>query len=308
MKQWIVLIFLTITFGQSFGQRDALYSQYMFNQLIINPAYSGSREVLSMTLINRYQWVGIEGSPQTFTFSAHSPLQNDNVSLGLVIASDKIGPTTDFNLMANYTYRVRLYKGKLCFGLQAGLNQINIDWNKIRPEDQSDILYTSLPANTLKPDFNIGTYYYTDHFYIGASARHLFESDYGIAYYDNGTTTYAKLMRHYFFTAGAAIELNKNLVLKPSVLVKYVSDAPVSADFNASVLLLNALWLGSSFRTGQDALVFITEFPITKNMRLGYSYDTYLGKIRPYTKGSHEIMLGFDFDLFKKRMLTPRYF
>ena len=304
MKQ-IALLLFALTSLTAFGQRDALYSQYMFNQLVINPAYSGSKEELSMAVIKRYQWVGLEGAPKTLTVSAHTPLRNENVALGMYVYSDQIGAENDLGVVGSYAYRVKLGKGKLCFGLQAGVSQVSTDWSKVTVREESDVVYSSRPKSGLKPDANFGVYYYTRNYYLGLSSKHLFETQLGKA---DASGTYAALSRHFYAMGGVAIPLTDKIVFKPSTLIKYAQNAPVNADLNANFLFNNKIWLGASYRTGNNTLVFMIELQATSSFKIGYSYDACMGGLKNYNQGSHEIMLGYDLNLFRPRVLTPRYF
>lgn len=297
----------------TFAQRDALYSQFMFNRLIINPAYSGSRDALTLTLLNRYQWIGFDGGPKTFTFSAHTPLRNEKIALGMYVYSDKSGPFNDLGFMANYAYRIRLYRGVLSLGLQAGFNQVNLDWDALNARDNTDPLLLNRPQNNLKPDANFGVYYYTKSYYLGVSSKQLFETQYGqVGEGDN--STYGRLARHFYGMAGCALPFTDNIVFRPGLMFKYTNNAPLNFDVNASFLFSDLIWIGASYRTNynaitsKNAIVFMAEINLTKNWRLGYSYDSYLSDIKLYNDGSHEIMISYEANIFKPRVLTPRYF
>jgi type IX secretion system PorP/SprF family membrane protein len=298
----LLLVTLTaLTTLTTFGQRDALYSQYMFNQLVINPAYSGSKEEMSMAIIKRSQWVGLDGAPKTLTVSAHSPLRNEQIAIGMYVYSDQIGADNDLGVVGSYAYRVKLGKGKLCFGLQAGVNQVTTDWSKVTMHEEDDVVFTSRPKGGLKPDANFGVYYYTNKYFAGFSSKHLFQNK-----IDESTD--ANLSRHFYAMGGVAIPLTDKIVFKPSTMIKYAKNAPVNADINAHFLFNNKIWLGASFRTGNNTMVFMVELQATSNLKIGYSYDACMGGLKNYNQGSHEIMLGYDLNLFKPRVLTPRYF
>ncbi|HLO92002.1 MAG TPA: type IX secretion system membrane protein PorP/SprF [Lentimicrobium sp.] len=316
MKKTAIIITLMLMAYCGYSQRDALYSQFMFNKLIINPAYSGSRDALTLTLLDRYQWVGFgDGSPRTLTFSAHTPLRNEKIALGMYFYNDRTGPFSDVGFMGNYAYRIRLFNGILSLGLQAGFNQVNVNWDEVKFYDPSDPLRSYQPKNSLMPDANFGVYYYTKNYYLGVSSKQLFESQYGKVESEiDGESTYAKLARHFYGMAGAAIPFTEKVVFRPGFMFKYTDNAPLNFDINASFLFNNLIWLGASYRTNynaittKNALVFMAELNLTKNWRLGYSYDSYLSDIRLYNQGSHEIMISYEANIFKPRVLTPRYF
>lgn len=315
MKKLAIILGLFLATISVEAQRDALYSQFMFNRLVINPGYSGSRDMLTMTLLNRYQMVGFgQGTPRTLTFSAHTPLRNEKVGLGFYVYADQTGPFTDVGFMGNYAYRVRLFRGTLSMGLQAGFNQVNVDWDAVEMRDGDDPVILSRPKNKLQPDANFGVYYYTKLYYLGVSSKQLFESQYGKVEYDNGPSTYATLARHFYGMAGMAIPLTDRIVFRPGMMFKYTKNAPLNFDLNASFLFNNLIWVGTSYRTNRNAItnknaiVLMLELNLTENWRLGYSYDAYLNELKTYSQGSHEVMISYDLNLFKPRVLTPRYF
>jgi type IX secretion system PorP/SprF family membrane protein len=304
MKKLIVILALFIS-SAAMAQQDALFSQFMFNKLVLNAGYTGSRELLSADLMDRYQWVGIDGAPKTITFSMHTPLRNEHIGIGFYLYRDQLGPTVDQGFQASYAYRLILPKGKLSFGIQAGFKYFNINWGDIDTENP-DYYFQGDQRNKLTPDANFGIYYYTNRMYAGISSKQLLQNEYGMVKVD-GKSAYSKLLRHFYGMAGLAVPISDEVLFRPSTLIKYVKNAPVQVDFNASFLLHELFWVGMTYRT-ENALIFMTEFNLGQNLRLGYSYDVYLNKLVHYNKGSHEIRLGFDFDLFKNRMLTPRYF
>ncbi len=301
----IVLIIVLFTGLSGFAQQDVLFSQYMFNKLTINPGYAGSREVFSADLVYRYQWVGIEGAPKTLSLSIHSPLRDDHVAIGGYIYSDQIGPTIDQGALATYAYRINLPKGKLSFGLQAGIKYNTIDWNMIQLEDP-DFVFQGEQKSKLVPDANFGIYYYSNRMFAGISSKQLLQNEYGMVTID-GKKTYSKLLRHFYGMAGVAVPVSDMVIFRPSVLVKYVPNAPWQMDLNASFLFNDLFWLGMTYRTDGD-LVFLTEIKVGRKYRIGYSYDINVKDRINYNSSSHEIRLGLDLDLLKNRMYSPRYF
>jgi type IX secretion system PorP/SprF family membrane protein len=305
MKKLVILIFLFAGI-YSFAQQDALFSQYMFNQLVINPAYAGTSDVLNFTAVGRKQWV-IDGGPKTLTFSVHSPLRYSKVGLGLYCYTDILGPQQSSGVITAYSYKIRVgEKGNLSFGLQVGILHSDIDWSIVKMPDGNDIVYFAQMKKKVIPDANFGLYYYTDKFYVGVSSKHLFEQEFSKQSF-NGQTVYGNLLRHFYGMAGVAIPIGDRVVLKPSAMVKYVHNAPVQVDINASVLLFETIWLGVSYRTERQA-VAIAELLFGKGFKIGYSYDVFLNELAQYNKGAHEIMIGYELRLFNNRMMTPRYF
>lgn len=303
MKKILVTIAIGFSFFGAKAQQDALFSQYMFNPLAINPAYAGSRESISGVLLYRSQWVGMDGAPNTGTFTLHSPIKGKNFALGFSMSGEKIGPTQNANAALTYAYRIKLGQGKLSFGLRGGMYSSRMDGSLLNYNDQTDFHNTGSQLKAVAPNFDFGTYYYTNKFYIGASASHLLGQQLS---YNSDNNVNLDLVQHFMLTSGYAWEINKNLVFKPSVLVKYATGAPVNFDINASVLFNKVLWFGASYRSS-GSLVFITEYNITDFLRLGYSYDMTLGQLKNYNSGSHEIFIGTDFTIGGKKTVSPRY-
>lgn len=302
----ILLISITI-FGidqKASAQQDAMYSMYMFNGLAVNPAYAGSRERASITALYRHQWTGLEGAPKTFVISGHAPLLNDKIGLGASISSDNISIFHLISVNLDYAYRIRIRKGKLALGVNVTLNNHRARWNDLTLNDQNDAAFADNKKSVINPNFGFGAYYYSDRFYVGASVPHLLNSSLDKNFKLEGTEAVARQWRHYFFTAGVMINFGRNVKFKPSVLFKYVQNAPFQADINAAILLKEALWIGASYRTG-DAVVVMIEYMFAKNFRAGYAYDITLTDLRKYSSGTHEVMIGYEFGK-KEAYLTPR--
>jgi type IX secretion system PorP/SprF family membrane protein len=304
MKKLILIALLALSLA-GYSQQEPLFSQYMFNKITVNPAYAGSREVLSADMVYRYQWVGMPGSPRTMTLSMHAPMRNNHIGLGGFIYNDELGPVRDMGALATYAYRIMLPKGKLALGLQAGIKYYNVDWEMIRTEDP-DITFQPQLTGKITPDANVGIYYYSNRVFAGISSKHLFQNEYAFVN-DNGEKTYTRLMRHFYGMAGLALPISDKVIFRPSALVKYVPGAPWQLDLNASFLLNDVIWFGVSYRTNGD-MAILTELNIGRRYRLGYSYDINLKDMIHHNSGSHEIRLGIDLDLLKNRMYTPRYF
>jgi type IX secretion system PorP/SprF family membrane protein len=287
------------------AQQDPLFSQYMFNKLLVNPAYAGSRETFTVDVLNRIQWVGIDGAPRTMTLAAHSILGNNKVGLGGYVYRDELGPTINQGAMATYSYRIQTQKGWFSFGIQGGIKHFNFDWNAIQTEYPDYIFYPK-DVQRITPDLNLGFYYYTQRFFLGLSSKQMLENEYGIAEYE-GKTSFSRLARHFYAMTGFAMPINDKMVFRPSMMAKYVNNAPVQFDFNASILFGDIFWVGVAYRT-EKAVIMLTELTIAKGIRLGYSFDLYLNELQLHNKGSHEFRLGFDIEGKRDRMKTPRYF
>ncbi len=281
-----------------------MYSQYMFNQMVINPAYTGSRDVLSTTALYRHQWAGLKGAPRTQSFYLHTPLPNQHNNFGLSLVLDKVGVSYSNALNLSYAYRFDLGKGRLAFGLQGGLTTLQNRYNEVQTDVPGDVVFQDRTKPILIPGLGFGCYYDTKRFYLGISTPYLLEyKNAEFQVFMNTTTHYYKPA---MLATGFLIRLNPDLLLRPSALVKVIPHSPVEVDINANLIIKDQLWIGASYRTG-DALVGMLEYQISPQFRLGYSYDYSVTDLQKYNNGSHEFMLRYEFG-YRVKTMSPRYF
>lgn len=309
-KKTIIPLILVLNFGFIKAQQDPMYTHYMYNTLVINPAYAGSRDALTITALHRSQWVNFKGAPMVQTLSLHSPLRNEHLGVGLSVTNDKIGPTNNTSAVVDFAYIMKLNsKSKLALGLSAGANMFQGNLSSVQLDQQVDPSFQNNVNNRITPNFGFGVYYSRERFYAGLSVPKIIQNNYSDL---NQTTTNilaGKEQRHYYFIAGGLIKLFDNLDFKPTTFVKVTSAAPVQADVTASFIIMKKVLLGAMFRTG-DAFGALVGLDITNQFHIGYSYDYSYGlKTFKYHQGSHEIVLRYDF-IFpsKKQIHTPRYF
>jgi type IX secretion system PorP/SprF family membrane protein len=282
------------------AQQDAMYSQYMFNMLSVNPAYAGSREVTSLTALKRWQWLNVEGAPRSATFSADLPVWKKKIGLGIQLLTDKIGVTRSNSVLTSYSYRIKLKKNStLAFGLQAGFTNMRSDLASINTTSGSDPIFMQ-NVNTWLPNFGAGIYYRNENFYAGLSSPHLLNNK-----IPEGTQSVQK--PHYFLMGGYMFEQSENLLVKPSVLIRYVNGAPVQGDINLNVWFQKKIGAGISYRTS-DAFVVMAEFMINRKVSFGYAYDIIITPLNNYASGSHEIMLRYQMGLPRKENFKLSYF
>lgn len=308
MKKYIAILFFSLLAGQTMAQQEAMYSQYMFNTLAINPAYAGSRNVTSATALYRSQWVGIDGAPETLTFTIDAPVNNKKVGLGLQIFSDKIGVTQNTGALASYAYRIRMATGTLSFGLQAGYSQYRGAFSTVPLNSSGTSNDVAFQDNVNTGLLNLGTgvYYNSDRFYVGLSAPQLLNnqlSEFKVA----GNNTFSGQALHLFLATGYVIPLSTDFDLKPSVLVKGVKGSPIQADLNANLWIKQVLSIGVQYRTSADVAAMV-EVQASPQFRLGYSYDRSTTKLVQFNSGSHEIMLRYEFGFERGKTISPRYF
>lgn len=299
-------ICLVLTLQSTYGQQQAMFTQYMFNGLAINPAYAGSHEALSLTALARKQWTGLDGAPSTQTFSAHSPINSQRIALGVLFVNDQIGVTQQTGGHAFYAYRIQMPKGTLSMGLQAGFNSYRANVSRLLLYNPGDPNFSSNTVNKFMPNFGVGFYYYNERFYVGLSVPQILDG-----YYNKEAdrdVSKAQQSRHYFLTGGYVFDITPSVKIKPSALVKAVNGAPVAVDLNANVLLKEVIWLGVSCRS-LKSMSALTELQLTDQFRLGYAYDFPAGKkATGLTYGSHELMVNYRFAFTKNKVVTPRYF
>lgn len=307
MKKLIILLLGLMTGSLALAQQDPMLSQYMFNGLFLNPAYAGSHKYWSSTMTYRKQWVGMDGGPETAIVAVDGPIAQKNMGLGVSFMYDRIGVSTHNKITVDYAYQIRTSAtSKLAMGVNLSLSQFNGKVQDLLVWDQQDVVFSENVNGRYVPSFGVGLYHFGDRHYIGFSVPALFayQNDYNFNF-DLSRASF--LRRHYILTGGYVFDASPNVKLKPSVLLKYVKNAPVEADINFTVYYKNMISLGASFRTN-DAVVFMVEYQANNYFRIGYAYDVTTTQIRNYSNGSHEIMIGIDFGKDLIKVKTPRYF
>lgn len=303
LKRYLLAGMLLAVMGVN-AQQEPQYTQYMYNTLTVNPAYTGSTGFLEASLLHRSQWVGIDGAPSTQAFTLHSQAFNERIGLGFSAVNDKLGPSEDLYLDGNFSYTVPVgYEAKLAFGLKAGARVLNIDWSKGIYHQDGDQLFNNNINNKITPSVGAGIYYYTDRFYAGLSVPNFIRAD----YYDDIAESTISDRLHYYVMGGYVFELNDNLKFKPAVLGKIVSGAPITVDVSANFLINEKLTLGASYRY-DDAVSALAGFQISKDFFLGYAYDYSVTELNKYNDGSHEIVLRFQLLPKSSRIKSPRFF
>ena len=306
-KLTIALFGLLLWITDSYGQQDPQYTQYMYNMNIVNPAYAGSKGTLSLGLLGRSQWTNVNGGPQTMTFDAHAPV-GKRVGLGLSMIADEIGPAKEQNIYADFSYTVSTsMEGRLAFGLKAGVTLLNVNLlDVVLPQTSTgdDPLFDE-NINDAFPNFGAGVYYYNEKWYAGFSVPNILKSEH---LDKNNVNTKASEEVHYFLTTGYVFDLSSTLKMKPSIMIKGVTGAPISFDVNANFLLYDRFEMGASYRW-EDAVSLLFNFGVTRAFRIGYAYDYTISDFsNSHTGGSHEIILLYDIDFTKKNLKSPRFF
>ncbi len=288
------------------AQQDPMYTHYMYNTLMINPGYAGSRDALTITGLHRSQWVDYKGAPIVESLTLHGPLKNEHLGIGLSVLNDKIGTFNKTSAFAQFAYRMNLTKkSKLALGLSAGASIFQANLSSLQLDQQSDPTFQNNINNRVTPNFGVGAYYSRERFYAGVSVPYLIQN----SYLPTGSNSVGTEQRTYFFIAGGVINLADNLAFKPTMFIKATPAAPIQVDLTASFIIMKKLLVGAMFRTG-DAAGALIGFDITNQLHIGYSFDWSYGlKTGRYNQGSHEILLRYDFIFFSKKQIhTPRHF
>jgi type IX secretion system PorP/SprF family membrane protein len=292
-----------------FAQTEPMYSQYMYNMLGVNPAYAGNREALSLNFFQRNQWVGIKGAPKTTSISMDQSIKDGKLGWGIQVYDDRLGVEAASGLNGMLSTRIQVSeKGILSGGLSFGMMNYRINLNDVNnrnnPNDPSFISIDN--PSKWNPSLGMGIYYNTDRFYAGLATPSILKAR--LASYENMITSIQTSNAfHLFANAGYVFDINEDVKLKPSTMIKMVSGAPIETDINLNVWLKDLLGFGASYRTG-DAFVGMVELQATSNLRFGYAYDMPFNPLKYFTKGSHELMLRYEVGNFKTKIKSTRYF
>lgn len=308
MKKLIyILVILAFLPKESVAQLAPQFNQYYFNPILVNPAYAGTRGMLSMVGVHRSQWVGFEGAPSTQSFAIHSPNRRKNMGLGLQLLNDQIGPKNTVAVSGIYSYKIRAGRGKLGFGLRASVYNYTFDWSKIDYRENGGYALNDGRESYMTPSFDFGMFYNDKYNYAGFELTHLNQGRLGIEAPNVNINSTSRQNAQLIIVAGRAFRINRYLIFKPSFLTRIAVNQPAFIDLNASFLIREKLWLGLSYRRGYGAVAMV-EYNINKLFRIGYSYDISLTSLNQQNWGSHEIFLGYDINLFRSRIVSPRYF
>ncbi len=286
------------------GQQEPMFTQYMFNTVAVNPAYAGTRNTLNLTSLSRLQWLGLEGSPKTYSVALHTPINKKKIGVGFTVVDDEIGPVSNTYFTGNYAYRLKLNeKLTLSMGIKGGLSYYYVGLTDLSLTDEMDPEFMQ-NEKKLDPNVGVGFYLYSDNFYVGLSAPKLFESSVDEEQMLQGN----EIKRHYYLIGGYVMDLNSKWKFKPTLLTKVVEGAPPSNDVSLQFLYVERLWLSAMYRIGDAAGLFV-DYRITDQLTVGYGYDFQLNGLSGRNSGTHEILISFDFDnFFGNNVKSPRFF
>jgi len=300
----LILLLAILTSGFVNAQQKPMYSQYVFNTLAYNPAYAGSRNIVSVSALYRNQWVGIQGAPKTGTMTADAPFSNGRIGLGVQLISDELGVTKTTGAALSGAYKITFNNdAKLSLGLQGNISNFRANFTSLNlsvggggndPVYQQDI-------NTILYNFGSGIFFSTERLYIGVSVLDMLNNRLG------SDTSNVRQVGHAYIATGYVFPLGGDFNLKTGALVKGVIGAPIQADVNLTLWIKNMLALGVEYRTSSDIAASM-ELKITQNIGLGYAYDQSTTSMKSFNTGSHEFMIKYIFSFDQNNSLSPRYF
>jgi type IX secretion system PorP/SprF family membrane protein len=292
MKKFLYITVIVLLVTNLQAQQLPQYTQYMLNDLAINPAVAGKDNFADMRSNNRYQWVGMTDAPRTYMLTLHSPLKNRHMGLGTHIYTDIVGPTRRVGISLAYAYHIKIAeKTRVSLGLNAGIQQWGIDGHKLHLHDAGDDNLLTQYQTRIVPDFGAGIYVHNDKWYLGFSAPQLYQSP--IKLYPNGDHK-GTLVTHFLLNGAYKFDINDDFKIEPSFLAKYASPAPIKVDVGARVIYQEQVWLGVGYRHN-DALTALVGFMYKNYLMIGYSYDFTTTNLKNYSSGTHELMLGLRF-------------
>jgi len=301
------LIIIMMVFGcmsyTAHAQLRPITSTYIFNPLIINPAYAGSLNLFSATLVHREQWVNVDGAPTLQSFNAHTSLKKNRIGVGLQAYRDQIGVRDQSGVYASYAYKIRLNNAILSMGIQGGFDNRTADFTRLDLFNPNDPLLSGAESR-LTPNFGTGVYLANRDFFVGLSIPYILENR-----ISNIATSESRESRFYYGTAGGVLTISPDLKLNPSVLLRFQENSKLAFDLNANLIFQDIAYAGVSYRSN-NAFTFLFQLILNDNVRAGYAYDTETNDINGFSPGSHEILINYRIKIrnFKKDPACPVYF
>lgn len=292
MKRILNITVIVLLVNSIRAQQLPQYTQYMLNEMAINPAVAGKDNYADVRSNNRYQWMGITDAPRTYMLTLHSPLKNRHMGLGTHIYTDIVGPTRRVGISLAYAYHIKIAeKTRISLGISAGIQQWGIDGHKLHLHDAGDDNLLTQYQTKIVPDFGAGIYVHNEKWYLGFSAPQLYQSP--IKLYKNGDDL-GTLVTHFLLNGAYKFEVNDDFKVEPSFMLKYANPAPIKLDVGARVIYQEQIWLGVGYRHN-DAYTALIGFMYKNYLMIGYSYDFTTTNLKKYSTGTHELMLGLRF-------------
>jgi type IX secretion system PorP/SprF family membrane protein len=272
------------------GQQYPVFTQYYFNELVINPAYAGNHVQFSATAMYRNQWVNFPGAPRTFSFTAHTALMKSKVGVGLMVNHDEIGSYKNDHIYGSYAYMLRFPSSTLAMGIQAGVNVVGANFNRLDLASP-DAAFAGFSA--VKPNFGAGILFNKKNYFIGFSVPFIINSALATGSLEN-IATEIRQKRYYFLRGGTILPLtrNKDVQINPSILVRSQEGQPLSMDLNLALIFYEVFSVGTSWRSG-DAFITFIDLKLSEAFHFAYSYDLTSSNLNRFSNGSHEFMINY---------------
>lgn len=323
MKNYLAIVSMMFIFLQCKAQQEILYTQYIFSQLAVNPAYAGNKNDLSITAINRKQWIGLEGAPNSVSLFADGavlgrnpakdrnfhqdrrfPLFSGNkqLGLGLVLFNDKIGVNNSFQASLAYSYKINFSDyTRLSFGLQTGILNFNQSLDKLQNINVNDVTFAN-NLNAVRFNVGSGAFFETEHYFLGFSVPSIIKNN-----LDPTDIAGERQLRQYFFSAGYLLYIHPLYKLKPTIMIRHTDNMPTQFDLNLYLLYNDRIWTGISY-SYKNSINISGEILLSESFNVGLAYDFGIGEIRRVNMGTAEVLINYTFRQPKKRIINPRYF
>lgn len=304
------ILLFTSSLCSIFAQQQPMFTQYMYNGLLINPAYAGNKLALEASLTHRRQFEGFEGAPKTQVLTVQAPVAVKNFGLGLKLMNETLGPAIQTNgIGICYAYQLKFAKSRLAMGLELSLVNQLIDFPSLRRIDNTDPNIPNRKESIWVPDAGLGVYYDAERYFAGFSTFNLLNNKYEYDAVASNSLS-GNLFRHYYLYGGYNFVLSKNVKFTPALLGKFVNASPAQFDFNTNFIFYEELAIGAGYRSDNTAVGMI-RINFSKKLSFTYSYDFGTSAFGTYHKGNHEFMLSFRTPLPPppgRRIIHPRYY
>lgn len=302
IRKLCLLLIMFVSLSSANAQEDPLYSQYQFNQLMINPAYAGIYDRFAIGLISRFQWVGLQGAPTTNTLTAQSAMREGKIGVGGVLLNDRYGISNNYELQVASSYNIIFPTAKLAMGMQAGLIRYGFDFANVEMDFLDDPELLNGHENFQRPNFGVGMMYLSDNFFLGASVPRILSVE-----VSDGALLSERYRRHYYFTGGFVLEASRWTKFKVVSLIRSIDGMGLSADLNVSANFDEVIWSGFSTRDLKTVGLFINML-VADKMKLGYSLELPTNSLIRGNYGTHEVSILIETGIKRGRNLEERYF
>lgn len=282
------------------AQQAPSYTQYMFNDYLINPAVAGTFNYFQFRANSRIQWIGITDSPRTMSIAGYGPFEKRDMGYGGYVYNDVTGPESRLSLGGSYAYNIAINDAlRISGGISFGIMQYKLDGTIMHFDDEIyDPVMSDGVESRIIPDASVGLYLWETRFYVGVSAHQLLGNKYNTHEEIDSVQGISRLTQHVYLSGGYNIILNRDFMVLPSALIKYTSPGQIQAEINAKVTYQRMVWGGISYRTG-DAIAVLAGYNYEDKFYIGLAYDITVSDLRRYSSGTIEVMIGYRFNSIK---------